>query len=363
MPALSRFPRLFAVILPVLLGGCLERTVASVDPLPRPVQVVSVALTTDAETRAYSGVIAPRRAPVLGFRAGGRIAERLVDIGAHVKAGDVLARLDPKDLALAVGGAEADLAAARVQAAQALADARRSAELRREGWTAAAADDAKQAAARTAEERAAAAAAALALAQRRLSDGELRAPQDGVITAMLRDRGSVVGEGDPVFELAEAGPPEIAVQLPEQALPDADRPGASVTLWARPGVGMAATLRELAPSADPRLRTYAARYVLEDAPAFVAFGMSATLHLPARETDRIVMLPAAALIDRGDGPSVWLVAPDGTLKAQAVTLRRMEQDRVVVIGLAEGAMVVALGAQKLDPGARVRITDTRPATE
>ena len=364
MPVPVRLPPLAVLMLPaLLLGGCFERTVARVEHTPRPVAVVSVALTADAETRDYSGIIAPRRAPALGFRAGGRIAERLVDVGARVKAGDVLARLDPKDLALAVRSAAADLAAARAQAAQALADARRSAELRRDGWTAAAADEAKQAAARTAAERVTAATAALALAERRLSDGELRAPQDGVITAVLRDRGSVVAEGEAVFELAEAGPPEIVVSLPEQALADADRPDTTVTLWARPGFVLAARLRELAPSADPRLRTYAARYVLADAPAFVAYGMSATLHLAVRGADRIALLPAAALIDRGDGPSVWTVKPDGTLAAQAVTLRRFEQDRVAVSGLADGAMVVALGAQKLDPGARVRITDTLPAAE
>jgi len=352
-----------ALTLPILLGGCFERTQASIEAKPRPVQVVVVSLADDAGTRAYSGTVRPRREAALGFRAGGRIAERLVDVGARVSTGQVLARLDPADLALAVRSAEADLAAAEAQATQAVADAGRSARLLRDGWVAAAADDAKQAAAHGAREKVASARAALALARNRLAYGELRAPTEGVITAVVRDRGTVVSEGDPVFQLAEAGPPEIEVQLPEQALPDAGSPGATVTLWARPGFGMAAALRELAPAADGRLRTYTARYVLADAPAWVALGMTATLHLPAAAADRVATLPAAALIDRGDGPSVWQVTADGALRAQKVGLRRLEQDRVVVTGLSDGEQVVALGAQKLDPAARVRVADIRPATE
>lgn len=359
-------PRTFlpvALALPLLLGGCFERTVASVDTSARPVEVVRVALADDTEARAYTGTIKPRREATLGFRAGGRIAARLVDVGAHVTAGEVLARLDPSDLALAMRSAEADLKGAEAQAVQAVADARRSAALRRDGWVAAATDEAKQAAAHAATERVAAARAALALAHNRLDYGDLRAPTDGVITAVLRDRGTVVGEGDPVLSLAEAGPPEVEVQLPEQALPNAGRPGATVTLWARPGYGMAANLRELAPAADGRLRTYTARYVLTNAPAWVALGMTATLHLPTTGADRVATLPVAALIDRGDGPSVWLVTPGGGLKEQKVGLRRLEQDRVVVTGLADGQEIVALGAQKLDPDARVRVADIRPATE
>ncbi|HET9019979.1 MAG TPA: efflux RND transporter periplasmic adaptor subunit [Acetobacteraceae bacterium] len=354
---------LAALALPVLLGGCFERTQASVENTARPVQVVVVALADDAEARAYSGTIRPRREADLGFRAGGRIAERLVDVGAHVSAGQVLARLDPTDLALAVRGAEADLAAAEAQAVQAVADAGRSAKLRAQGWVAAAADEAKQAAARAATERVASARATLALARNRLTYGDLHAPTDGVVTAVLRDRGTVVGEGDPVFRLAESGAPEVEVQLPEQALPNAGRAGATVTLWARPVQRLPAHLRELSPAAEGRLRTYTARYVLDDAPEWVALGMSATLHLPDAAEDRVATLPAAALIDRGDGPGVWQVTPDGTLREHKVAVRRLEQDHVVVTGLADGAQVVAVGAQKLDPQARVRVADTRPAME
>ncbi|MDA8249090.1 MAG: efflux RND transporter periplasmic adaptor subunit [Rhodospirillales bacterium] len=363
MPNLSRAALPFVFVLPLLTGGCFERTQASVERSVRPVQVVVVALADDAAARTYSGTVRPRREAAIGFRAGGRILAREADVGTPVVAGQVLARLDPTDLALAVRSAEADLAAAEAQAAQAVADAARSTRLRAQGWVAAAADEARQATARAASEHVASAHAALALAQNRLGYGTLRAPADGVVTAVLRDRGTVVGEGDPVFQLAEAGPPEVEVQLPEQALPDAGHAGATVTLWARPGQTIAAHLRERAPAADGRLRTYTARYMLDGAPDWVALGMTATLHLSAATADPVATLPAAALIDRGDGPMVWTVTPEGVLRAHKVAVRRLAQDRAVVAGLADGEQVVALGAQKLDPDARVRVADIRPATE
>jgi RND family efflux transporter MFP subunit len=348
---------------PLLLGGCFERAQPSVENAVRPVQAVRVALAADADSQAYAGTVKPRREADLGFRAAGRIATREVDVGAVVRAGQVLARLDPVDLALAVRSAEADLASAEAVSVQAQADAGRSAALRAQGWVAAATDEARQATARSAAERVASARAALSLARNRLDYADLRASADGVVTAALADPGTVVAEGQPVLRLAEAGTPEVEIALPEQALPEARRPGASVTLWARPDLKLHAALRELAPSADGKLRTYVARYSIADAPPWLALGMSATLHLPGSASETVATLPAAALIDRGQGPMVWTVGDAGALVPRPVVVRRLQQDRVVVSGLSDGDMVVALGVQKLDPAARVRVADIRPATE
>jgi multidrug efflux system membrane fusion protein len=275
----------------------------------------------------------------------------------------VLARLDPADLALSLRGAEADLASADAQAAQAQADAERSHTLRGQGWTPAAIDEVKQAAARSAVEHVSGARAALALARNRLEYAVLRAPSDGVVMSVLADAGTVVSDGQPVLHVAEAGAPEADIALPEQALPDAARPGATVTLWARPDLSLRATLRELAPGADGKLRTYTARYTIADAPSWLALGMSATLHLPGTAAEGFATLPASAVIDRGQGPMVWTVRDEGKLTSRPVQVRRLQQDRVVVSGLDNGDMVVALGGQKLDPAARVRVADVRPATE
>ena len=352
-----------AATLPLLLAACFERVQPSVENTARPVQAIRVALTSDAQSHAFAGTVKPRHEADVGFRAGGRIAARLVDVGSRVSAGQVLEKLDPADLALALRSAQADLASAEAQAAQAMADAARSTTLRGQGWASAQVDEIKQAAARSAAERVASARAALALAHNRLDYADLKAPFDGVVMAVIADPGTVVAEGAPVLHLAQSGTPEAEIALPEQALPEAGQPGATVTLWARPDLPLQAKLRELAPSADGKLRTYAARYTIDNPPSWLALGMSATLHLPGSDRQSVATLPAGALVDRGDGPMVWAVRDEGKLVSRPVQVRRLQQDRVVVTGLSEGEMVVALGGQKLDPAAKVRVSDVRPAAE
>jgi RND family efflux transporter MFP subunit len=212
-------------------------------------------------------------------------------------------------------------------------------------------------------EKVASARAALTLARNRLDYAELRAPSDGVVTSVLTDPGTVVSEGQPALRLAESGEAEAEVALPEAAVADA-RDHATVTFWARPDVVLNAHLRELSPSADAKLRTYTARYTLEGAPDWVAYGMTATVRLDAPGAEAVAALPAAALTDCGKGPMVWVVSPDGgTPEPRPVSVRSLRQDRALVSGLKDGELVVALGVQKLDPAARVRVADIRSMPE
>jgi RND family efflux transporter MFP subunit len=338
------------LLLPLALGGCFERAQATVE---QPVLAATVQAAQVSGARRYPGLVRPRREADVGFRAGGRILAREVDIGARVAAGDVIARLDDTDIALGVRSAEADLASAEANAAMTAADAGRSRTLSAGGWVSAAVDDQKQAAARTAAQRVESARAALSLTRNRLEHTVLRAPSDGVVTAVLADRGTVVAEGAPVVRLAETGALEVEVQLPETALADANA-DAEVTLWARPDAPIPARLRELAAAAAPGLRTYAARFTLDAPPSWTAIGMSATLSLRGNLPDGLAAIPAAALADRGQGPIVWVI--DGSaVVARPVKIVSLRQDRAVVTGVAPGETIVALGGHKLDPAARVRI--------
>jgi RND family efflux transporter MFP subunit len=364
-----------AIALPLVLAACFERVQPSVETLPRPVQVVRALAAPGETARAYSGVIRPRREADIGFRAGGRVISREVDLGAHVVAGQILARLDPTDLALSVRAAESDLASAEAQSAQAQADAQRSRTLLASGWVSAQSDDAKQAAARTGQERVASARANLQLARNRLDYAMLKAPMAGVVTASLADPGTVVTEGQPVLRLAESGALEAEVALPETAVADAGSQTARVTLWARPGQGLPARLRELSPTADAKLRTYTARFTLADPPDWLAIGMTATVTLAAPGyDDKLVLLPASALGDRGQGPMVWIVDErqggngqggigQGAITARPVQVQTLLRDQVLLHGVAPGETVVAMGVQKLDPAIRVRVADQRKIAE
>src|SRR5689334_6975409 len=223
-----------AMLLPFLLGGCLERTHATASDAPRPVQAMRVVLAPAKTTRRYVGLIRPRHEADIAFRVSGRLIERSVDLGAPVTAGQVLARLDETDLALSLRSAEAALAAAAAQNNQAQAEAQRYSSLVKQGHVSASDDDAKQAAARTARQHVISAQAELQLAQNRLSYATLRAPAHGVVTAILADPGTVVSEGTAVLRIADSAPPDVEIAVPETALGSLARDAVSVILWARP---------------------------------------------------------------------------------------------------------------------------------
>ena len=344
-----------------LLAGCRDPGPHAAEAeAPKPIQVADIRFAPAEQPRAFAGVIRARREADLAFRAGGRIAARLVDMGATVTAGQDLARIDPTDIALSVRGAEAVLAAAEAEARRALAEAGRSRILLAAGHVAAAFDEQRQTTARIAEERVASARAALELARNRLDHTILRAPSDGVVTAILAEAGQVVGEGQVVMRMADPAERELLVQVPEGALPDLATARAEALLWARPGEPIAAHLREVAPQADATLRTYAVRFALPGAPSWAALGMTGTVRLRA-ESAPVALLPASALLDRGQGPMVWKVQ-GSRLVAVSVEVAHLGEAQVALRGaLAEGDKVVALGPQLLDAGSQVRVVQTRAA--
>lgn len=328
-------------------------------PTPRPVQVAEVVLTPAESGAAYTGTVRARTEADVGFRTGGRIAERLVELGDTVAAGQPLARLDPADLALALRSAEADLAAAEAQARQTANDAARSRALLAAGHVAAAFDDQRQAAARAAAERVTSARASLDLARNRVSYATLRAPKAGIVTALLAEAGQVVSEGTPVLRLADPNERELVVRVPESGLAALREQQAEARFWARPEARLVATLREVAPQADAGLRSWTARFALPDAPDWVALGMTGTVRL-TREAAPVATLPLAALHDRGQGPMVWRVLPEGRIEAVKVRVHSLGEQLVQVSGdLDPGEKVVALGPQLLDPDSRVRVVSTR----
>ena len=101
-----------AVALPLLLAACEDDTVSAEAKVERPVQVKRVAFESHSASREFVGVVRARYENDLGFRVAGKIVSRVVNVGDRVRAGDVVAELDPQDLKLQVESAEAEFAAA-----------------------------------------------------------------------------------------------------------------------------------------------------------------------------------------------------------------------------------------------------------
>jgi RND family efflux transporter MFP subunit len=239
-------------------------------------------------------------------------------------------------------------------------DELRYASLKARGYAAIADYDRKKAAKDEAEGRLDRAQRAFDLARNQFTYADLKADADGVITATLAEAGQVVAIGQAVARLAHRGEMEAVVALPETWLGEARASQATVKLWAGPERRFAARLRELSPQADQMTRTYAARFTIESPDEAVALGMTATVTLSHAADASFVKLPLAAILNRGTGPSVYVVDKSSALELRPVTVASFTGDAAVVTaGVSDGDRVVTLGVQKLDAGQRVRTTDNR----
>jgi RND family efflux transporter MFP subunit len=291
----------------------------------RPVLVTLVRYAPLAPERSFVATIRPRVETDQGFRVGGKVVRRLVEVGDRVSAGQPLATLDETDLRLQVEQAEADLGALQSAVAQADAEERRVVSLRRQGWSTDASFDRQRAATDDARARLERARRTLALARNALDYATLRADSDGVVTASFVEPGQVVAAGQAAVRVAREGEKEAAIAVPESLVARIREQRASLSLWSAPDRPLQAALREVSPAADPATRTYAARFSLPGADASVKLGMTATVTLSEPEGAAVARLPLSALFSQGSGASVWTVSDDGSLSLKPVEVAAYER--------------------------------------
>ncbi len=359
---LSSYSRLLVgallAFLVIALAGCND-TVAEKAIPSRPVLVATVHYEPESPERSFVGTIRPRIETDMGFRVPGKVAKRLVEVGQTVDVGQPLATLDEVDLKLQAEQAEAELRAATGVLAQAAAAEQRARDLRAKGWATDAQLDQAKAAGDEARARLNRAQRSVELTNNSLSYATLAADTRGVVTATLIDAGQVVASGQTAIRVARFAEKEAVVAIPETLLGRAKDGVATVSLWSEPNRKYAAKLREVAPSADPATRTYLAKFSLPDAGESVSLGMTATLTLADPATTRVARLPLSALFSEGGDPSLYIVDDTGDVALKPVTVKSYESNCVVISGgVDEGAKVVTLGVQKLDPAQKVRVVSS-----
>src|SRR3954467_776089 len=340
------------------LAGCNEKAAETAAP-GRPVLIATVRYQAESPERSFVGTIRPRIETDMGFRVPGKVARRLVEVGQTVDVGQPLATLDEVDLKLQAEQAEAEFSAATGVLAQASASETRAKELRGKGWTTDAQMDQAKASADEARARLNRAERSVELTKNSLSHATLVADSRGVVTATLVDPGQVVPSGQTAIRVARVAEKEAVVAVPETLVGRAKDGVARVTLWSGPNRKYAAKLREIAPAADPATRTYLAKFSLPDAGDTVSLGMTATLTLADPATERVARVPLSALFSQGGDPSLYIVDGAGDVALKPVAVKAYESDDVVITsGVDEGAKVVVLGVQKLDPAQKVRIVSS-----
>jgi len=328
---------------------------AARDPRQEPpmVRLVTAARVTGSE-RGFTGTIGARVESNLGFRVAGKIVERLVNVGEQVKSGQPLMRIDETDLRLAVAAKRNAVAAARAVVVQTDADERRYANLVNDGWTSKQRYEQAKAASDTAKAQLAAAEAEAGVAENQATYSVLVADADGTVTQTLGEPGQVVSAGQAVVRLAQSGPREAVVALPETIRP-AIGSLADASLYGSEGRRYTAHLRQLSDSADVQTRTYEARYVLDGEAAAAPLGATVTIRLASQDSQPEVQVPLGAVLDDGRTTGVWVFdSATSTVRLQPIKLLRVTSETAVISGSSSGDQIVSLGAHLLHEGARVR---------
>jgi RND family efflux transporter MFP subunit len=334
----------------LMAGGCSKPAVK--DPrLQSPRVEVFKAKAVSSNSRTFTGIVEARVQSDLGFRVGGKILQRSVDVGQRVQKGQPLMRLDPEDLRLSAAAQQANVEAARAKYTQAKSDETRSAMLVKSGVISPREYDQYRAALDSAKAQLEAAEAQARVSNNSSEYAVLLADADGVIVRTLSEPGQVVAAGQTVIQLAHDGPREASINLPEGVRPDLGAI-ASARLYGQDQVYQA-SLRQLSDAADPASRTFEARYVLEGEAASAPLGSTVTITLVPKQTsgNQSVRIPVGAVYDRGSGPGVWIVADKSEVKFRSVQIASIGQEEVVVSGgVRPGEKVVALGAHLLHEG-------------
>jgi membrane fusion protein, multidrug efflux system len=306
-------------------------------------------------TPSLPGTLQARYRSQLGFRLGGKIIERHVEVGQRVTQGQVLFRLDPEDSDLQLQVAESDLAAARSQSQLVEVEARRLAELKRTNSISQSDYDVAVSARETARARLDASENRLLLARNQREYCDLTADQDGLVTLLNAEIGQVVAPGQAVLQWIHGDELEVVVSIPESLLSQVAEHQVEISFWSLPGQTVPGVLREISPIADPVTRTFDARFQLVRKIPKLAVGLTATVHLKQRGDDGI-RIPMGAIATDGTQPHVWRILADGHVESVPVEILKYESEGAMVRAqLAPNDRIVSAGVQRVDSQCTVRV--------
>ncbi|MCX9154540.1 efflux RND transporter periplasmic adaptor subunit [Niveibacterium sp. 24ML] len=335
------------------LAGCSREA-------PPPAEARTAVVRTVGSTEAqqltvYAGEVRARHESDLAFRIAGKVIERPAALGAKVKKGELLARIDPQDVEANAEAAKAQVVAASSDLALAKAEFDRSKALAEQQFVSGSVVDQRRAALLAAQARLQQARSQSEIASNQASYARLVADRDGTVTATPVDAGQVVAAGQAVVRLAASNEREVQIFIPEKRLAGT-AVGAAVLVspWADKGKVFDGVVREVASAADVATRTYAVRIAVPKADEALSLGSTAAVVFPSAGKPAIV-LPHGAIVQNEGQAKVWVVGSDNTLSARAVKLGAYREDGALIeSGLANGDRVIVAGAHRLAAGDKIK---------
>lgn len=340
----------------LLLSAC-SRPAPPAEPV-RAVRLITVGVDPIQSGHEFAGEVRARVESRLGFRVAGKLVQRPAELGQRVKAGQVLAQIDPQDYRLAADAARAQVQAAQTNRDLAAADFRRFKELKDQNFISGAELERRDATFKAAQAQLDQAQSQLASQGNQASYTTLVADAAGVVTAVEAEPGQVLAVGAPVLRLARDGARDVVFSVPEDKV-QAMAVGSPVTVrsWSQ-DTELPGKVREVAASADPVTRTFTVKVAVDaaTAPPLGATVFVKPAALSAAGTPAI-KLPTSALRKDGQATAVWVLDEASmTVRSQPVQLATADGNAAVIsAGLTPGMRVVSAGVHVLSPGQKVTI--------
>jgi RND family efflux transporter MFP subunit len=348
------------IIIRVHEGSALDRTTRE-EAIPS-VVVIKAPRGPGAEDIVLPGNVQARHEAPIYARASGYLKEWRTDIGATVKAGDLIAVIETPEVDAQLRQAEADLATAQANNRLAQSTAKRWANLLKTNSVSKQDADDKQGAA-------AAGAAAVASAQANLdrlhkleSFERITAPFDGIITARNTDTGALInagssGNGPELFHIVDTGKLRVYVQVPEIYVP-AIKPDltAELRFTEHPGETFPAVLARTADAFDPVTRTLLIELEVDNREGTLLPGGYTEVHLKIPAPTETVHLPVNTLLFRADGMEVATVDANSRALLKPISIGRDYGKEVEVkFGIAPDELIIVNPPDSLVTGQPVRI--------
>lgn len=309
---------------------------------PVNVSTISVGEDANACSREYVGTIVERSGTSLSFEVPGRITSLMVDNGAPVRKGQLLAVIDPTSLRETHRATLATLK-------QAEDACKRFEPLHRQGTI----SDIRWMDLQTKLEQAQ---SAEQMARTQLSHTQLTAPFSGVISERPAEQGMNVMAGQPIYHLVDIAGVDVEVSIPEAEV-SSIRIGskASLKVPALEGRNFVATVKEKGVVANTVSHTYDVKLAISGGAGKLMPGMVCSVWLHASSSKQISVPTNAVKLDADNRRFVWLVE-GGKAKRQYVTIGDFIPGGVCITdGLRPGDCVITDGSQKVSEGMRVKV--------
>lgn len=348
-----------SVCLALLVSACHQPTEAPA--APRPVWVMTVGESGQPTSASYTGEVKSRYESSIGFRIGGKIISRAVNVGDLVKKGQLIAQLDPNDTRLNAQAANADVQTAQANLALAQAELERRQQLYRQQFISKSALDSYETQVKTTQARLEQAKSQAAVSAHQTGYTQLVADRSGVVGMIQAEPGQVVTTGQTIAQIYDLQTLEILIAVPESRIDHLDvGDTAKITLNDMPQTYQG-RVREISPAANSQTHAFDLRIQLLETDQRVKLGMTAQVSFTQAQPAAAMIVPVTAVTHQNGHPSVWVIDAQQTAHARQVTTGAItEQGIEITGGLQPNEKIATIGIHTLTEGMAVQAVTPRP---